>query len=147
MPWGPLGSQYILDSESQKNRLRSFLRRLYIGSFSIAIGVILLVGTWLTLALFPPFCIWYFFSIRRLTRDLSVVPGRASVAEKLKSHAKTFSLSKLIFLELQSLAFVGFGVWLATIGRSVLIAYLCIGFFGFASVVFGAMLLSRLKGK
>lgn len=146
-PWGIFGSGFIVESEEQRNQIRNFFKKMYMVIVPTIIIIQMAVGFWLNLVLIPVYCVWYYFTIKKITQNLPRTTERLKTSEAYKNSAKSHNLPTLIFLELTSLGFVATGVWLLTIGKGSFNAYARMGFFGLGAVIFGYMIVEKIKNK
>ena len=141
-PLGMMGTGYKLQSRAEEDRLRSFLKTYFGVSFAalaVALATMGLKASLPVLALSP---LWYYWSMRRMLKDVPTTKRRLSFADV----AKSYGLSKLVLLEVFSVAFVAMSIVILCAGGPVLVPVAGIVFFGFGAVLFGLMIHKKLQG-
>lgn len=146
-PWGIWGSGFIVDSEGKKNQIRGFYKKMYMVMLPAIIIIQMAVGFWLNLVLFPIYCVWYYFTAKKITQGLRKTEIKLKTSEAYKNSAKSHNLPTLIFLELISLGFVAIGIWILQAGKDSFIAYASMGFFGLCAMVIGYMIVAKIRDK
>jgi len=146
-PWGILGSGVIVESEEKKKKIRNFIKKISIFTLPAIIIIQITVGFWLNLILLPIFGIWYYFSIKHITKDLNITNKKLTISESYNNSAKSFGFLTLIFLEFGSIVFVVLGIWTLWIDKESLIAYASIGFFSLCAIAFGYMIVAKFRNK
>lgn len=146
-PWGVLGSGFIVNSEKERNLIRSFLMKLYMAVLPVTLVIVISKRYWIWLILFPVFVVWYAFMVKRMTKGHPKADEKLKISESYRNSAKSYSLGMLILFELSSLAFVAGGLWMLQRGENPLIAISAIVFFGLGIIVFAYMLVVRVKDK
>ena len=145
-PWGIFGSGVIIDSEDKTTQIRGFYKKALMVTFPLVIPSA--VGEfWLSLILLPVYGGWYYFTAKKITKNLRQTEEKLKISETYKNLAKVYNLPTLIFLEFTCLGVVAFGVWLLQDGRSSLVAYASMGVFGLCAIPIGYMILEKIKIK
>ena len=139
-PWRAFGSGFIIESEETHEQIRKFYKKMYM---VMLVGIVtsqMALGFWPSAALLP-FCgVWYYFAVKKITKELPRTTEKFRFAESLKNPAKSLNWPTLILLEVFSIGFVAGGIWLLQSGRDQLFLFASIGLFGFCGVVFGYMI-------
>ena len=105
------------------------------------------IGYWLSLIFFHVYGVWYYFTAKKITKDLTKSQEKLKASEAYKNSAKSNNLPTLIFLELSSLGFFAISVWMLQSGEGALAAYALMGFFGLSSVAIGYMVVAKIRNK
>jgi len=146
-PWGIFGSGFVIDSEEKKNQIRGFIKKMYIVLLPVIIIIQGTVGYWLYWVLLPVYFVWYIFMIKKITKDLPKSTEKLKISEAYKNSAKSHNLPTLIILLFFSLGSVAISIWVLQSGKGSLVTYTPMGFFGLCSVVFGYMIVVKIKNK
>ncbi len=145
-PWGIFSAGFVIDSEVEKNRIRNFYKKMYMIIIPAIILIQIIVGFWLNLLLLPIYIAWYFFTAKKITRELKKTEEKLKITEAYTNSAKSHNFLTLIFFELISLGFVAIGFLMLSTGAAF-IAYVSIGFFGLCSIAIGYMIFAKIKNK
>ncbi len=157
-PWGIFGKGYVIESEEQKERIRSFMKKNYYVILPVSIVLGLLLQRLIRSGSYLPFLgilvvsggayIAYFhFQTKKLLSEAPLSTEKLSLWESYRNSASSHNLATLIVLEIFSIGFVIAGFFLLTVTYNVLLPALCIGIFGLCSIAIGYMILSKLKKK
>lgn len=144
-PWGAIGKGYILKSQSEYDRIRSFVKKYY------TVGLPALILTQISVGLIGSIIIlliltsWYQLKIAAFLKSSSLTNEKFSVPDAYATSAKSHNLFSLIILELSSIGFVVAGMLILYRGGSVPIALGSIIFFGICSIVLGLMILKKIR--
>jgi len=145
-PWGIMGKGYKLTSQSQENRVRSFFQTYYIVTLSTFALVQATIGWKGSVIVVVAGMIWYGVGMTRLLKDTPTTDERLSIADSLANTANSQSLVNLVLLEIVSVLFVAAAILILRGGGPPLVPLAAIAFFGLGSVMFGFMILKKLKG-
>lgn len=147
-PYGSFGSGIVIESEEKKNQVRGFVKKTYFASLLVIIIIGMTVGYWLNFALLPVYYGWYYFIVKKVTKDLPKSTEKLKISESLKNSAKSHNLSTLILGELCSIGFVGVGFFILQKGQnqhSPIVGLASIGFFGLCGISLGYMIFAKLR--
>jgi len=144
-PYGILSSGYVLESEEHKNKIRKFFKTTYVILLPTIVIVQIVVGFWLNLILLPIFYVWFYITIKKMTKDLQRSSEKLKTSEAYQNSARSHNLVTLVLLEIASLLFVAGGIFILNRGANVMIGSASIGFFGFCAVAIGYMIFSKIK--
>ncbi len=144
-PYGALGSGFILESEEHKNKIRKFFKIIYIILLPTIIVIQIAVGFWLNLALIPFFHIWFYFTMKKITRNLTSSNEKLKIAESFKNSARSQSLAILIALEISSLVFFAAGILILVKNIDLIMGLLITAFYGLCAVVIGRMIIYKIN--
>ena len=143
-PWRACGPGFIIQSEETHEQIRKFYKKFYM---VMLVGIVtsqMALGFWPAAGLLPFFGVWYYFAVKKLTKELPKTTEKSRFAESFQNSAKSLNWPTLILLEVFSIGFVAGGIWLLQSGRDQLPLFASIGFFGFCGVVFGYMILAKI---
>ena len=146
-PWGILGKGYVVPSVVEEERLRSFLKTMYMILLPGIIIIQVVFGAWVNFVIvIPVYIAWYVMWVRRTTAGMQVSVEKLAMGEAYKNSARSHNLPTLIVLEIFALGFVAIGLWMLSLGKEPVIAGLCVGFFGLCAVAIGYMIKQKVKG-
>lgn len=144
-PYGILSSGYVLESEEHKNKIRKFFKTIYLVLLPTVMIVQIAVGFWLNLILLPIFYVWFYVTIKKMTKDLQRSDEKLKTSEAYRNSAKSHNLVTLVLLEIVSLLFVAGGIFILNKGTNLIIGAASFGFFGFCATAIGYMIFSKIK--
>ena len=146
-PYGILGSGYVLTSEEQKNKIRKFIKIMYIVMLPGIYVAAMLIGFWIAIVILPIYYVWYYFMMKKMMTGLNKSEEKLKVSESYKNSARSHNLWVLIVLELFTFVFVIAGIFIIFSTANLWFGVLTILFFGFCSAAIGYMIVSKIKTK
>ena len=143
-PYGIFGKGYTVPNDSKENELRNFMKKYYVVTLPIVIGVGVGIGWLFSFLILPFFLLWSFITLRRKTNGLQVSEERLKFIESLHNSAEAHNTITLWVLFIFSVLFVVGSVFLiAKKPEELFVGLLGFVFFGSGSVVFFKMIKAK----
>ena len=145
-PFGLFGQGYVIPNEKKEKSIRSSLKRFYMISLPVLIGIGIIFGWLYAILLLIPVLLWAILLPKSLVKGLKPCATKMKVSDSIDSSAKAHSKGMLWFLFIGSSLFTLMGLFiLISDPEKSIMAILSIVFFGVCTLIIGHMLLRKIR--
>ncbi len=142
-PWGVSGQGYVLDSQAQKEELRTWIKKSIVATLSIAIFVQITFGVYVILFVIPVALLHYRVTMAKKLKDQAVSEESLGLGEAYRNAALDYRWSTLIIMEILAVLFIIGGLYLLIAGDEVLYGALAAGASAQAALAVGYMIVKK----
>ena len=144
-PWGVSGQGYVLDSQVQKEELRSWIQKSIVATLSIAIFLQITLGVYVILFVIPVALLHYRVSMANKLKDKAVSDEPLGLGEAYRNAALDYRWSTLITMEILAFLLVLGGLYLLIARAEVLYGALAAGASAQAALAVGYMIVKKYR--
>ena len=144
-PWGVSGLGYVLDSQAQKDELRSWIKKSIVATLSIAIFLQITLGIYVILFVIPVALLHYRVTMVKKLKDQAVSDEPLGLGEAYRNAALDYRWSTLIIMEILAVLFIIGGLYLLIAGDNVLYGALAAGASAQAAFAVGYMIVKKYR--
>ena len=162
-PWGIFGSGFVLKSENTVKQIRKLykIQMIYIliniPIMTVLVNVRANIFYWLVyLSIYLiAYYIWFHFAIKKITQGLQKTKEKIKISEIYSNQSKSISLPLLILFEILFIGATASIVWILLFYENApphfsfasIFFWLGLGATCFASIIYGYMLIMKVRNK